>query len=218
MVLGIYCPGGLGGCVLELAKFVDKDKKRWNEYVFITDVSVQEKKDIRICFYDEFKKEFPPSKAEILIASGEPQARELLYEKVKADGYSLPNLIHPTSIAYNFRSIGEGNIIQDYVHFSPSNVTIGNNNCFMTFCRIAHDSIVGNNCVFSASSNCSGHNVIGNRCYIGTGAKTRENISIGDDAIIGMGSIVLGNVLECSVVVGNPAKEIRKNTGRVFKK
>ena len=217
MVLGVYCAGGFGGVVMEMAKDINSHSFRWDYLCFITDTmegTIDSENDI--IFYDDFKSRFSSKDAEVIIASGEPKGRELLYNKVKDDGYKLPNLIDPLANIKKFTSLGEGNIIQDYAHISPSNVSIGNNNVFMTFSRIAHDSIVGNHCVFTSSTNCSGKVIVEDRVYVGTGAKLRDKIILKHDSIIGMGAVVTKTVEEYSVVVGSPAKEIRKNTGKVF--
>ena len=218
MVLGVYCAGGFGGVVLEMAKDINHKIYKWDYICFITDTMdgvIDTKNDV--LFYDEFKAKYSPENSEIIIASGEPKGRNNLYERVKQDGYKLPNLIDPLANVKQLKCIGEGNIIQDYVHLSPSNVKIGNNNVFMTFSRIAHDCIIGDNCVFASSTNCSGRVIVEDRVYIGTGAKIREKIKLSHDSIIGMGAVVTKSVNDYSVVVGSPAKEIRKNTGVVFK-
>ena len=50
---------------------------------------------------------------------------------------------------------------------------------------------------------------IGQGCYIGTNSAIRDNITIGENCLIGMGSIVLRDVPENNVVVGNPARFLR---------
>lgn len=216
MVLGIYCAGGFGGTVLELAKELNETNHRWEHICFINDVPPSIETNEELLSFDVFQEKYPNNKAEIIIASGEPLGRMKLFHRVKNAGYMLPNLIHPSSTANKIKKIGEGNIIQDFVHISPSNVEIGNNNIFMTFSRIAHDCKIANHCVFTSSTNCSGKVVVEDCCYIGTGAKLRDKIIVKKNAIVGMGAIVIKNVNESSVVVGNPAKEIRKNTGKVF--
>lgn len=54
------------------------------------------------------------------------------------------------------------------------------------------------------------HTCIGNDVWIGRGVYIKAGVTIGDGAVIGMGSVVTQNVDSYSVVVGNPAKEIRK--------
>lgn len=215
-VLGIYCAGGFGRSTMELAKDINKSEEKWDGFCFISDIEPEKKVQEEVCFFEEFIKKYRIEEAEVIIAIGEPLYREKLFKKVKKAGYSLPNLIHPTATIHREKLSGAGNIIQDYAHISPSSTYIGDNNVFMTFSRVAHDSHVGNHCVFSAGAMVSGNDIIEDRCYIGTGAKLREKICVGHDAVIGMGAIVTKSVDAYSVVVGNPAREIRKNNGRVF--
>ena len=55
-----------------------------------------------------------------------------------------------------------------------------------------------------------GDTVIGNDVWIGQNAVILPGVHIGDGAIIGANSVVGRNVEPYSIVVGNPAKEIRK--------
>ena len=216
MVLGVYCAGGLGGEVMELAKEINEIEHQWDYICFINDVAAAIETNDEILAFEAFHQKYGIDKGEIVIASGEPQGRKQLYKKLEQYGYQMPNLIHPSAVIRNMEAMGDGNIIQNFVCFSPSHVKIGNNNVFMPFTRIAHDSQIKNHCVFSSSSDCSGHIVIEDCCFIGTGAKLRDCITVESNVIVGMGAIVLKSVEKQSVVVGNPAKKIRENTGYVF--
>lgn len=55
-----------------------------------------------------------------------------------------------------------------------------------------------------------GDTVIGNDVWIGQNTVILPGVSIGDGAIIGANSVVGSDVAPYSVVVGNPAREIRK--------
>ena len=55
-----------------------------------------------------------------------------------------------------------------------------------------------------------GDTVIGNDVWIGQDATILPGVRIGDGAIVGAGSVVGRDVAPYSVVVGNPAREIRK--------
>lgn len=52
--------------------------------------------------------------------------------------------------------------------------------------------------------------IIGNDVWIGCNAIIMPGITVGDGAVIGAGSVVTKNVEPYSIVVGNPAKEIKK--------
>lgn len=55
-----------------------------------------------------------------------------------------------------------------------------------------------------------GDTVVGNDVWIGQNATILPGVHIGDGAIIGLGSIVASDVEPYSVVVGNPARTVRK--------
>ena len=55
-----------------------------------------------------------------------------------------------------------------------------------------------------------GDTIIGNDVWIGQNSTILPGVRIGDGAIIGANSVVGHDVLPYSVVIGNPAKEIRK--------
>ena len=57
---------------------------------------------------------------------------------------------------------------------------------------------------------CIGGVRIGNSCYLGTNSAIIGNIFIKDCCLVGMGSVVIDNVEENSVVIGHPAKMLRK--------
>ncbi|CDU10778.1 putative acetyltransferase [Vibrio coralliirubri] len=50
---------------------------------------------------------------------------------------------------------------------------------------------------------------IGKGVWIGEGVKILPGVKIGDGAVIAMGSVVFSNVSENTLVVGNPAKEVK---------
>ncbi len=52
--------------------------------------------------------------------------------------------------------------------------------------------------------------VIGNDVWIGQGAKILSGVTVGDGAVIGAYAIVAKDVAPYAIVVGNPAKEIKK--------
>ena len=214
--LGIYCAGGFGGVTFSIAKRINKDQALWNKIVFIDDSTDAWSELTEVVDYCVFKQMFPKSETEIVIAAGEPNVREKLYDKVKKDGYKLANLIHPQAYAQNISKIGEGNIICAFAYVSESNVSIGDNIILMPYAQISHDNTVGNHCVIASSVNLSGTTTLKDRSYIGVGAKLREGITVGEDAIVGMGAIVTKSVSDHSVVAGIPAKAIRENTGHVF--
>lgn len=57
--------------------------------------------------------------------------------------------------------------------------------------------------------------IIGDNVRIATGSLVLGNIKVGDDVIIGAGTVVVKNVPSNCVVVGNPARIVKKNGEKV---
>ena len=75
---------------------------------------------------------------------------------------------------------------------------------------IAHNVQVGENTVIIANSEVSGSVKIGRDVWIAPAVTVIESVSIGDNSLIGIGSVVIRDVPENVVAVGNPARVLRK--------
>jgi acetyltransferase-like isoleucine patch superfamily enzyme len=51
--------------------------------------------------------------------------------------------------------------------------------------------------------------VVENECFLGIGTTIKDNIKIVNKTIIGAGTVVVNNIIEKGVYVGNPAKFIK---------
>ena len=84
------------------------------------------------------------------------------------------------------------------------------------------DAIIGTNCTVNQGVTIGGRSEIpilpriGNNIIIGANATVLGNIIVGDNATIGAGAVVIHDVPENAVVVGVPAKEIKKTAPKVL--
>lgn len=211
MILGIYGTGGSGKELLEMISKYDNLKKRWDEIVYIDDT-----KEIGSCKtkkrmpFEMFTQLYSSKKAEIAIAVGEPRYRKQLGEKVRNKGYKLALIISPKADVSLGAQLGEGVVVKDNSIIS-SDAVIGENTWINSDAIIGHDVNVGKNCQISSLSLVAGRTKVGNDVYIGAAACVREDLIIGDSAILSMGAIVLKDVRDNKIVMGNPAREIAEN-------
>lgn len=75
---------------------------------------------------------------------------------------------------------------------------------------VAHNVFVGENSFIIAGAEVSGSVTIGKNVWISPQATLINQISIGDNALVGLGAVVTKSVEENVIVVGNPAKVLRK--------
>jgi sugar O-acyltransferase (sialic acid O-acetyltransferase NeuD family) len=218
MILAIFGAGSLGKEVLSLAKQINATQCRWKQIVLVADYrTATTAQDLPLMNIDEVEKQFGTAQAKFVIGVGEPSARQLLYQRVTERGFSLETLIHPTA------HIGEGSVLEpgtivNYGCFVSCQVEIGQNVLLQPLACVGHGTQVGAHSVLSTYSSLAGSCRIGERVFIGMNTPVREEITIGADTIISMGAVVMNDIPEGVVAMGNPARAMRKNTEhKVFK-
>jgi sugar O-acyltransferase (sialic acid O-acetyltransferase NeuD family) len=184
--------------------FLDDDPQKWHKEFYGTKVlgplaSASEYKD---CFFvngigstsNFWKKE------EIIAQAG------ICLERFET-------IIHPTAAVSKMATLGYGTVVFQNVTIT-SNVTIGHHVMILPNAVISHDDIVGAYTCIAGGVCVSGNVKIGHSCYLGTNCALMSEIKLGDYCLIGMGSVVLTDVPDNSVMVGNPARFLRK-TGEI---
>ncbi|MBE6096542.1 MAG: acetyltransferase [Schwartzia succinivorans] len=209
MTLAIYCAGGLGKELIDLARSVS----RWDDIFFVDDITEEsEHAGAKVYRFDEIS-HF--NDVEFIIANGEPLVRETLYKKIKAAGYSLATIYGSGCCVLPGAQIGEGCILTDCI--VSADVVIKPNVLIQTKAAIGHDAVIGENSIISAFCFIGGFTQIGKNVYMGPGALAKDRIRVGESAIISLGAVLHRNVKNKAIMVGNPAKRMGENTkGSVF--
>lgn len=135
-------------------------------------------------------------KEEIIARTGVPRDR-------------FATIVHPSASVSRMSSLGAGTVILQQVTVA-SNVTIGDHVIVLPNSILSHDSIVGDYTSIAGGVCVSGNVRIGRSCYLGSNSVIIEKRTIGDYALVGLGSVVLHDVPANTVVVGNPARFLRK--------
>ena len=216
MILGIYGAGGLGREVLELARIINRNEKRWDDFIIIDDGDVgSEANGARILKYDEALK-LSDSGLQIAMGIGEPATRAKLLQKIEKDGIELPTLIHPDIYIPETTTIGKGVVIQAGC-FISCNIILNDYVLVQPHVSIGHDCVLEKNSTLSSGTCVSGAVHIGENTYIGVGTMIKQGMQIGSDSVVGMGSIVLRDIPDNVIALGNPARPMKhKDDSRVF--
>jgi len=142
------------------------------------------------------------------------QNEKTIYEKLES--IQIPDdrwatLIHPSaSIPKGMCNIGKGVLFAPQTQLSPD-TSIADHCILLGGSFVGHDSILD---IFShaATNAVIGANVhIGKAVHVGSNSTIREKVSIGDFCLVGSGSVVLNDFDPGSIIVGNPARLLRKN-------
>lgn len=78
--------------------------------------------------------------------------------------------------------------------------------------QIGHNCFINNNTLIMAGTIICGGVIIGRNCWIAPNTSIKEKLKLGDNAYTGLGAVVINDVPNNTIVVGNPAKKIKKRT------
>lgn len=218
MILYVYCAGGFGKEIMDVARRKNKITKQWTEIKYIDDVLNEKSKyGAQVVKFIDLINETDRSKFEFIIANGEPLVRKNIYQKLSENNLKLGRLVDVSTMVAETANIADGVIVTPMCSIS-SDAKLERNSCINTMSIIGHDVIIGENTVISSMVNMGGACIVGENSYIGMGALVKEGIKIGSNSIVGMGSVVYNDVPDDVIALGNPARVVRKNTDqKVFK-
>jgi acetyltransferase EpsM len=140
--------------------------------------------------------------------------KEKVYSKIKS--LNIPedkfiNLIHPISIVpKGYCKLGKGVLIAPLAQLSPD-TRVGDKCILLANSFLGHNSTMGEFSSIATNSVVGAHVEIGIGVHIGSNATIRETVKIGNYSFVGMGAVVLEDVPDYAIVVGNPAKILRYN-------
>jgi UDP-perosamine 4-acetyltransferase len=146
-------------------------------------------KDLRLC----------------VVGIGDNRQRWKLGERLRAIGFKLPPLCHPSAILSPSARIGDGTVVMPLAVVNAS-ATIGTMVIVNTAAVIEHDCEIGNGAHIAPGSRLGGTVSVGQCTLIGIGSVVRPAARIGDFAVIGAGSTVIGDIEEHKVATGCPAR------------
>lgn len=144
---------------------------------------------------------------------GQPQ-RIQLFNNLGIAESSLFTFIHPLAYVAPDAAIAPGVVIMPNANISHgTSIQLGS--LIMSNAYIGHDTIVGKHC-FVAATSCTGSYVtVGNGVWIGFNATIRGRQKVGRYAAIGIGSVVVSDIPDEELWIGNPARFHKKVTDAI---
>ena len=133
--------------------------------------------------------------------------RYRLFNMAREIGYKFPVIISPEAIVDKNVKIDEGTVIMPGSIINVDS-SIGKNCIINTGAIIEHDCAIEDHCHIAPGVHISGAVNIGRLSFIGISATIIQGIKIGKNVTVGAGSVVIKDIFDNVITVGNPAKII----------
>jgi sugar O-acyltransferase (sialic acid O-acetyltransferase NeuD family) len=212
--IAIYGAGGFGRELAWLIRESDQLKKQYEHMGFIDDNPdrIQYVNKSQLFTLEQATQAFPD--AQVLIAVGNPNAREQLAKKVLEAGFTSGTFVHPSVIRSSSIDLGVGSIVCAGCVLT-TDIVLGKHAVVLFNSTIGHNGIIGDYSIIGPGVCMAGTVIIGKRVFIGAGTviingSLTEPILIGDDSMVGAGSCVIRSFPPGSHIFGNPARPIPK--------
>ncbi len=142
---------------------------------------------------------------EFIIAVGNNATRKRIAE---AHDVRWATLIHPSAQIGMHVSIGCGTVVVAGAVVNPC-ATVGKH-CIINTCAVVeHDNVLEDYVHISPNAALGGTVTVGECTHIGIGASVRNNIRICGDSIIGVGAVIVKDIDEAGVYVGDSGRKIK---------
>jgi len=168
--------------------------------------------------FEELEYVYDTTKYEVYVAITYTQLNRIrtrLYHEAKKKGYKTATYISSRAFVWHDVKIGENcfifenNVIQYHVE-------IGNNVILWSGNHIGHRTKIGDNCYVSSHVVISGYCEIGENSFLGVNTALEDKIKVGKDCITGVGTVVIKDLEQGRVYVGNPASPLGKSSYEAF--
>lgn len=140
--------------------------------------------------YEYVIKTFSPDLFSIAIAIGYKNliARWQVYQKILADGYSTPSLVHERAYVSRTSVVGQGAIVMAGAIIDAF-AEVQELTVLWPGVVVNHNSVIGANTFLSPNSTVCGFSRVGQSCFVGAGAVIVDHRSVADNAYIKAGSL-----------------------------
>jgi sugar O-acyltransferase (sialic acid O-acetyltransferase NeuD family) len=143
---------------------------------------------------------------------GENDIRRNCYVKARQLGFKIIPCIHPNAVVSPSAVLGEGVTIFAGAVINAA-AQIGANVIINTGAIVEHDCVLEDHSHVAPGARLASAVTIGEGAHIGIGASVRQCIRIGRNAVVGAGAAVVLDVPDNTVVVGVPARTLRRLKG-----
>lgn len=163
-----------------------------------------------------FNREFQLEQSGIergFVAIGDNYARRQITDRLGAIGINLVSTIHPSAIVMSNSRVGAGTMVHAQSVLG-ADCRVGNSVIISALVSVGHDSDICDYVHLTPGVRIGGGVAIGESSFLGMGSVVLPGIKIGKNTQVGANSVVHKDLGDNLVVVGNPARVVRKNASR----
>lgn len=142
-----------------------------------------------------------------IIAIGNNAIRKKIVTK---NTFNYLNVLHKNATISKFANLGNGIVVMPNSVINVDAI-IGNHCIINSSAVVEHDCVLEDYVHISPSASLAGNVFVGEGTQIGIGSCVKQGIKIGKWATIGAGAVIIDDVPDYAVVVGNPGKVIKFN-------
>ena len=150
-----------------------------------------------------------PSGASYLVGIADPTVRRRLSALLEARGLRPVTLIHPRAIIGPDTTIGEGSLVLGGAHVSSS-VRLGRHVQVHYNATVGHDAVLSDRVTVYPGANVSGSVLLEEDVTVVSNAVVLQGLKVGSGTFVGAGAVVTRDLEPGLVVVGAPARPLRR--------
>ncbi len=138
---------------------------------------------------------------------GDSGPRRRAAERLLAEGFELPRILHATAAVSPWARLGRGAQVLATAVVNAE-ATLGDGALVNTGAVIEHDCVVGEFAHVAPGATLGGGAVVGAHAHVGMGAVIIEGVTVGEGAFVAAGAVVVADVAEAVRVAGVPGRTI----------
>ncbi|WP_319541128.1 acetyltransferase [uncultured Pseudodesulfovibrio sp.] len=142
----------------------------------------------------------------VIVAVGDNQTRQRLFDQLVAFGESLVSAVHPSAIIAADVEIGNGCVVCPGVILNTGAV-VGENTILNSGCVVEHECSIGSHVHVAPGAKLAGRVIVESGACVGIGACILQCLTVGSNSVVGAGAVVIDDVVPNAVVFGVPARE-----------
>ena len=178
------------------------------------DAEQKEKNPYRLIYLGKESESLSSLKSfDYFIGVGHNGIRKKIFTQLYEQLGNPVNAIHPSAIISASVEMNHGIMISANATINPL-VTLGEGVICNTSCSIDHECIIGDFAHIAPGAVLCGNVRIGAGTFVGANAVIKQGVTVGRNVTIGAGTVIIRDIPDNTMVVGNPQRMLYKEEQR----